>query len=294
MTLLKSDSFKDLKSILLFATQRRTADQISGYLNQNGIQSASYHAGKSDEQRNYIQKQFITNKTRVLCCTIAFSMGIDKSDIQSVIHFDMPRAIENYVQEIGRSGRDGTLARCHLFLDDNDFYSLRQITLQDLLDSQSGFRLTNRVICQAKSDLLALLKPDIVQKKSKKRKRAEFEEDGEIAVRPSIIEQFDKEDDLKEFYAGEGQSKSISLEEHLEQPMYICLDTKELCNMLDLKKEVILTMLNQLEKVDGKFFRVESILPAFVQVRFHKKSLEELADTDRFFNAFQALAGKPH
>lgn len=54
MTLLKSDSFKDLKSILLFATQRRTADQISGYLNQNGIQSASYHAGKSDEQRNYI------------------------------------------------------------------------------------------------------------------------------------------------------------------------------------------------------------------------------------------------
>jgi len=60
--------------------------------------------------------------------------------------------------------------------------------LQDLLDSQSGFRLTNRVICQAKSDLLALLKPDIVQKKSKKRKRAEFEEDGEIAVRPSIIE----------------------------------------------------------------------------------------------------------
>ena len=136
-------------------------------------------------------------------------MGIDKSDIQSVIHFDMPRAIENYVQEIGRSGRDGTLARCHLFLDDNDFYSLRQITLQDLLDSQSGFRLTNRVICQAKSDLLALLKPDIVQKKSKKRKRAEFEDDGEIAVRPSIIEQFDKEDDLKEFYAGEGQSKSI-------------------------------------------------------------------------------------
>ena len=162
MTLLKSDSYKNLTSILLFATQRRTTDQIANYLNQNGIQSASYHAGKSDEQRNYIQKQFISNKTRVLCCTIAFSMGIDKSDIQSVIHYDMPRAIENYVQEIGRAGRDGKLARCHMFLDDNDFYSLRQITLQDLLDSQSGFRLTNRVICQAKNDLLQLLKPDII------------------------------------------------------------------------------------------------------------------------------------
>ena len=180
MTLLRSDSYKNIKSILLFATTRRTTDQIAGFLNQNGISSSSYHAGKSDEQRNYTQKQFISNKVRVLCCTIAFSMGIDKSDIQSVIHFDMPRAIENYVQEIGRAGRDGTLARCHMFLDNDDFYNLRQITLQDLLDSQSGYRLTNRVICQAKSDLLSLLKPEIVQKKpraSKKRSRAEFEDD---------------------------------------------------------------------------------------------------------------------
>ena len=97
MTLLKSDSYKNLTSILLFATARRTTDQIAGFLNQNGISSSSYHAGKTDEQRSFTQKQFIANKVRVLCCTIAFSMGIDKSDIQSVIHYDMPRAIENYV-----------------------------------------------------------------------------------------------------------------------------------------------------------------------------------------------------
>ena len=59
--------------------------------------------------------------------------------------------------------------------------------------------------------------------------------------------------------------------------MYICLDTKEMMNLLDLKKEVILTMLNQLEQVEGRFFRVESILPAFVSIRFHTKPLEELA-----------------
>lgn len=226
-------------------------------------------------------------------------MGIDKSDIQSVIHFDMPRAIENYVQEIGRSGRDGTLARCHMFLDDNDFYSLRQITLQDLLDSQSGHRLTNRVICQAKRELLSILKPDVQQKKtnSKKRKRSEFEDDDENAGdRPSIIEQFDHEAELEEYYEGEGMKKTIdfaSLPEVSEHPMYICLDTKELQNMLDLKKEVILTMLNQLEKVEGSFFKVESILPAFVQLRFLKTPLEQLAEKDRFFKVFQKLAGKP-
>ena len=217
-------------------------------------------------------------------------MGIDKSDIQSVIHYDMPRAIENYVQEIGRAGRDGTLARCHMFLDDSDFYSLRQISMQDLLDSQSGYRLTNRVICQAKSDLLAVVKPEIEQKKkSKKRKRAEFEADDNFDagdIKQSIIEEFSKEADITEFYSGEGPNKLIKLDEIPElenKPMYICLDTKEMVNLLDLKKEVILTMLNQLEQVEGRFFRVESILPAEVSLRFHNKPLEELAETDRFF-----------
>lgn len=77
-------------------------------------------------------------------------MGIDKSDIQSVIHYDVPRSIENYVQEIGRAGRDGTLARCHMFLSNDDFYQLRRITLSDLLDNQSALILTNHVVLQAK------------------------------------------------------------------------------------------------------------------------------------------------
>ena len=120
-----------------------------------------------------------------------------------------------------------------MFLDDGDFYALRQITLQDLLDSQSGFRLTNRVICQAKSELLSIVKPEIKQKKqSKKRKRADFEDDDEeLADKPQIIEQFDKEEDLKEFYSGEGLNKSINLDEIPKlsnKPIYICLDTKEM------------------------------------------------------------------
>jgi ATP-dependent DNA helicase RecQ len=97
MTLLRSESYKSVNSILLFATQRRTTEQVAQFLSANGIKAEAYHAGKTDEQRAYTQKQFTLNKIRVLCCTIAFSMGIDKSDIQAVIHFDLPRSIENYV-----------------------------------------------------------------------------------------------------------------------------------------------------------------------------------------------------
>ena len=56
-------------------------------------------------------------------------MGIDKSDVQSVIHYDMPKSVENYVQEIGRAGRDGKLARCHLFLNNEDFFLIRRLIL---------------------------------------------------------------------------------------------------------------------------------------------------------------------
>ena len=109
-------------------------------------------------------------------------MGIDKQDIQSVIHYDLPRSIENYVQEIGRAGRDGKLARCHMFLNDTDFYQLRRITLSDLLDSESGYRLTSRCIVEAKRELLKVLQPDLQMKKpSKKRARKDAFDDEIIA-----------------------------------------------------------------------------------------------------------------
>ena len=97
LSLLRSDSYKRLDSILIFATHKRTCDLLAQVLNQNGMNAASYHAGKTDQQRQAIQKMFISNQVRCLVCTIAFSMGIDKSDIKSVIHYDMPKSIENYV-----------------------------------------------------------------------------------------------------------------------------------------------------------------------------------------------------
>lgn len=148
--LLRSDSFKKLESILIFATHKRTCDQMASVLTQNGMNAASYHAGKTDHQRYAIQKMFISNQIRVLVCTIAFSMGIDKSDIQSVIHYDMPKSIENYVQEIGRAGRDGKLARCHMFLNNEDFFLIRRLILTDLLDHYNALKLTNKVIVESK------------------------------------------------------------------------------------------------------------------------------------------------
>jgi ATP-dependent DNA helicase RecQ len=111
-------------SAIVYCKSRKRTKEIAELLQLQNIISDFYHAGLPQEERNKRQEDWIKNKTRVIVCTNAFGMGIDKPDVRSVIHADVPDCLENYYQEAGRAGRDGEKSFAVLLYDDNDITEL--------------------------------------------------------------------------------------------------------------------------------------------------------------------------
>jgi ATP-dependent DNA helicase RecQ len=105
---------------VIYAGTRRVVETIRSDLARLGISTAAYHAGLEPEVRSRVQEEFLTGKTRKVVATNAFGMGVDKSDVRLVLHYQLPATLESYYQEAGRAGRDGGAARCVALWGEDD------------------------------------------------------------------------------------------------------------------------------------------------------------------------------
>ncbi|KAL9225578.1 hypothetical protein vseg_001483 [Gypsophila vaccaria] len=144
IVLIKSSPYSELKSIIIYCKFQYETDKIGKFLCDNNVSAMSYHSGKLAKDRSRVQALFCSNKIRVVVATVAFGMGLDKSDVGAVIHFSLPESLEEYVQEIGRAGRDGRSSYCHLFFDDTVYFKLRSLMYSDGVDEY----MVNKLLCQ--------------------------------------------------------------------------------------------------------------------------------------------------
>ncbi|KAK9707092.1 hypothetical protein RND81_07G172100 [Saponaria officinalis] len=213
--LIKSSSYSELQSIIIYCKFQYETEKIGKWLCDNNVSAMSYHSGMLAKDRSRVQALFCSNKIRVVVATVAFGMGLDKSDVGAVIHFSLPESLEEYVQEIGRAGRDGRSSYCHLFFDDLVYFKLRSLMYSDGVDEY----MVNKLLCQI----------------------------------------FSSETGLKD------ETHSLIIE--------------SVSRRFDMKEEVILTILTQLELGEVQYLHLPQ-LKVTCSLNFHKTPSMELAAKD--------------
>lgn len=137
---------------IVYVTLQKHTEELARQLRSSGFKARHFHAGLETEEKNEVQDMFMRANDLIIVATIAFGMGIDKANIRNVVHYDIPRSLEGYSQEIGRAGRDGKDSHCMLFLCAEDLHLRESFARGDLPSKQSVVSLLSEIFSSRPCD----------------------------------------------------------------------------------------------------------------------------------------------
>ncbi|MCZ0940630.1 MAG: RecQ family ATP-dependent DNA helicase [Caldilineaceae bacterium] len=134
--------------VIIYRTTRKATEYLASQLRKSGFNALHYHAGLEDDERHQAQEHFMQNRTQIIVATIAFGMGIDKSNVRLIVHYDLPKTLEGYYQETGRAGRDGLPSDCVLFYSPDDVPTLERFIkqIEDEVIRRDAYKKLDQVI----------------------------------------------------------------------------------------------------------------------------------------------------
>ena len=144
----KKDRSAEIESTIVYVTLQKTAEDVAHELKKLGFNAKAYHAGMDSEDRQITQTDFMAGNIDIIVATIAFGMGIDKSNIRHVVHYDLPKSIENYSQEVGRAGRDGMPSDCLVLANKDNLNVLENFVYGDTPEYESIEAVLNTINMQ--------------------------------------------------------------------------------------------------------------------------------------------------
>ncbi len=219
-------------SCIVYVWLQRTAEALAEQLCSHGYKAVSYHGGMDSRDRKKAQKAFMKGRARIIVATIAFGLGVNMNIVRGVVHYDMPTSIEGYVQEIGRAGRDGKEAYCHVLFSDSDFRSHHSLAHSNGLELVQIRGLLRTIFCIE-------------------------EKEGEAMT----------------------SSNMGAVVRH------VSVRLKDVCTRLDLREEVVETLLSLLEVASRKMVRLRGTILDHCVIEFQKKKPSIIAELNAIIAA---------
>ncbi|XP_053674336.1 uncharacterized protein LOC128724638 [Anopheles nili] len=268
--LLLSERFNSLQSIIVYCTRRDDCERVATFIRtcfQDAARAAAeanankrkrlnyvaepYHAGMPASRRRTIQNAFMSGDLRIVVATIAFGMGINKADIRAIIHYNMPKNFESYVQEVGRAGRDGMLSHCHLFLDNQgkDRNELRRFIYANSIDRHVIRKLLQKIFVPCAC--AKMLKNKYLANKL----RQEIE----------AVNGVNWDTDFDDLPTMSDEKSSVKSRKRVCPGHEICFPIESTIQQLDIPEENIATFLCYLE-LDGQRY-IQALSPAYTMCK---------------------------